>query len=185
MAKTPLFTARPTELCPDCGAELVIRSGQHGPFLGCSQYPRCTYIKSLKQHADGHIVTVLEGQNCPACQATLVLRQGRYGMFIGCSNYPGCDYIAATDKPDETAFSCPQCRSGKLVQRTSRFGKTFYACDGYPHCRFVVNFKPVAGECAYCHFPLLMEKNTARGAMLYCADKRCGKPVTVKENDEE
>ncbi len=75
---------------------------------------------------------------------------------------------------------------GKLVQRTSRFGKTFYACDGYPHCRFVVNFKPVAGECAYCHFPLPHgKKNTARGAMLYCADKRCGKPVTVKENDEE
>ena len=185
MAKAALFTARPMELCPDCGAELVIRSGQHGPFLGCSQYPRCAYIKPLKQHADGHIVTVLEGQLCPACQSTLVLRQGRYGMFIGCSGYPDCDYIAAVDTPDETAFVCPQCRSGKLVQRTSRFGKVFYACDHYPHCRFVVNFKPVAGECAYCHFPLLMEKNTARGARLFCADKRCGKPVMTKDDNEK
>ncbi|XBS69433.1 topoisomerase DNA-binding C4 zinc finger domain-containing protein [Acerihabitans sp. KWT182] len=185
MAKAALFNARPIERCPDCGAALVIRSGQHGPFLGCSQYPHCAYIKPLKQHADGHIVTVLEGQSCPACQAKLVLRQGRYGMFIGCSNYPACQYIAAADKPDETAIACPLCGIGKLLQRTSRFGKTFYACDEYPKCRFAINFKPVTGECAYCHFPLLMEKNTLRGAILYCADKRCGKPVTVKEHDEQ
>lgn len=185
MAKALLNSARSTALCPDCGAELVIRSGQHGPFLGCSQYPRCGYIKPLKQHADGHIVTVLDGQLCPDCGSTLVLRQGRYGMFIGCANYPDCHYIAEADKPDETAFVCPQCRTGKLVQRTSRFGKTFYACDQFPQCRFVVNFKPIAGECAYCHFPLLMEKNTARGAILYCANKICGKPVMMKEDDEK
>ncbi|HEY0209420.1 type I DNA topoisomerase [Acerihabitans sp.] len=183
MAKAALFNPRQTELCPECGAELVIRSGQHGPFLGCSQYPRCDYIKSLKQQADGHIVTVLEGQSCPSCQGSLVLRQGRYGMFIGCDNYPECDYIAAMDQPDETAFRCPACQEGRLVQRTSRFGKIFYACDQYPQCRFVLNFKPVAGECEYCHFPLLYEKNTARGPRLFCADKRCAKPVSIKEND--
>lgn len=57
-------------------AELVIRSGRHGPFLGCSQYPECQYIRPLKAQADGHIVKVLDGQQCPKCQATLVLRQG-------------------------------------------------------------------------------------------------------------
>ncbi len=184
MAKAALFTARQTESCPECGAGLVIRSGQHGPFLGCSQYPGCAYVKSLKPQADGHIVKILEGQECPICQETLVLRQGRYGMFIGCSDYPRCGYIAAMDKPDETAFGCPSCRSGKLVQRTSRFGKIFYACDQYPQCRFVLNFKPVAGVCEFCHFPLLMEKSTARGPKLFCADKTCGKPVAIKENDE-
>lgn len=75
MAKSALFTVRNNESCPKCGAELVIRSGKHGPFLGCSQYPACDYVRPLKSSADGHIVKVLEGQVCPACGANLVLRQ--------------------------------------------------------------------------------------------------------------
>ncbi len=62
--------------CPQCGAELVIRSGKHGPFLGCSRYPECDYVRPLKSQADGHIVKILEGQLCPECGAVLVLRQG-------------------------------------------------------------------------------------------------------------
>lgn len=65
MAKSALFTVRNNESCPKCGAELVIRSGKHGPFLGCSQYPACDYVRPLKSSADGHIVKVLEGQVCP------------------------------------------------------------------------------------------------------------------------
>ena len=64
MAKSALFTVRNNESCPKCGAELVIRSGKHGPFLGCSQYPACDYVRPLKSSADGHIVKVLEGQVC-------------------------------------------------------------------------------------------------------------------------
>lgn len=105
MAKSALFTVRNNESCPKCGAELVIRSGKHGPFLGCSQYPACGYVRPLKSSADGHIVKVLEGQVCPACGANLVLRQGRFGMFIGCSNYPECEHTELIDKPDETAIT--------------------------------------------------------------------------------
>lgn len=74
MAKSALFTVRNNESCPKCGAELVIRSGKHGPFLGCSQYPACDYVRPLKSSADGHIVKVLR-QVCPACGANLVLRR--------------------------------------------------------------------------------------------------------------
>lgn len=63
MTKTALFSVRKNEPCPQCGAELVIRSGKHGPFLGCSHYPDCDYVRPLKSQADGHIVKVLEGQN--------------------------------------------------------------------------------------------------------------------------
>ncbi|MDD7849047.1 topoisomerase DNA-binding C4 zinc finger domain-containing protein [Escherichia coli] len=65
MAKSALFTVRNNESCPKCGAELVIRSGKHGPFLGCSQYPACDYVRPLKSSADGHIVKVLEGAGLP------------------------------------------------------------------------------------------------------------------------
>lgn len=63
MTKSALFSVRKNEPCPQCGAELVIRSGKHGPFLGCSHYPDCDYIRPLKSQADGHIVKVLEGKS--------------------------------------------------------------------------------------------------------------------------
>lgn len=185
MAKTGLFTDKKQDICPKCGSVLVIRSGRHGLFLGCSGYPACEFIRPLKTQADGHIVKVLDGQICPQCQSTLVLRQGRYGMFIGCGNYPECNHIEVIDRPDETAIGCPQCNEGTLLQRKSRYGKIFHSCDRYPDCQFTLNHKPVAGECVYCHYPLLIEKKTSQGVRLFCASKLCGKPVKAEiDNDE-
>ena len=31
--------------CPICGGELVKRNGKYGEFIGCSNYPKCKYIK--------------------------------------------------------------------------------------------------------------------------------------------
>jgi putative DNA topoisomerase len=175
-----LFTAHEHALehdpCPECGAELTLRHGKHGPFLGCSNYPECEYIKTLHQN-DGHIVKAL-GVACPECGQELVLRQGRYGMFIGCSGYPECQHIESPDgathdeSPQET-IPCPECKTGSLVERKSRFGKTFYACDNYPKCRFAVNNPPVTGQCEECGFALLVEKKLTGGKQLQCADKKC------------
>jgi DNA topoisomerase-1 len=33
--------------CPDCGKNLVIRSGRRGKFLGCSGYPKCRHTENL------------------------------------------------------------------------------------------------------------------------------------------
>ena len=180
MSKPTLFNNKLHVLCPSCGGELVIRSGAHGPFQGCSNYPECDYIKPLKSHGNGHVVKILEGELCPECRATLVLRQGKYGMFIGCSDYPMCNYIASQNNNDETEITCPQCQSGKLIQRKSRFGKVFYSCDCYPDCQFAVNSQPISGVCTYCGFSLLVEKKTAQGVKYVCANKLCGKEVSTK-----
>jgi len=37
------------ESCPDCGCELVVRNSKYGEFVGCSNYPKCTYIKGKKE----------------------------------------------------------------------------------------------------------------------------------------
>ncbi len=158
-------------LCEKCGSPLVMKNGKHGPFLGCSRYPGCDYILALHQH-DGHIVKEL-GVPCPECGHELVLRQGRYGMFIGCSDYPNCQHIERQEPEEETEISCPECRSGQLVERKSRYGKTFWACNSYPKCRFAVNFEPVSGHCEVCGFPLLVKKKLASGTKLLCADKSC------------
>ena len=33
--------------CPRCGAQLRVRKGQYGPFLGCSSYPKCKYTEKI------------------------------------------------------------------------------------------------------------------------------------------
>ncbi|EBX1389402.1 hypothetical protein DQ819_26430, partial [Salmonella enterica subsp. enterica serovar Mikawasima] len=56
MSQATLLAVKNTENCPECGAELVMRSGKHGPFLGCSRYPECQFIRPLKPQSDGHVV---------------------------------------------------------------------------------------------------------------------------------
>ena len=33
--------------CPKCGGILVEREGKYGKFLGCSNYPKCKYMKKI------------------------------------------------------------------------------------------------------------------------------------------
>ncbi len=65
MTKAAIFAARQNEPCPECGAELVIRSGRHGPFLGCSRYPECQHIRPLKRRPMGTSSRCWTGRNAP------------------------------------------------------------------------------------------------------------------------
>ncbi len=73
------------EECPECGHELVLRQGRYGPFVGCSNFPKCRYIKKEEPEKTG--------EKCPECGQDLVIRKGRRGPFVGCSGYPQCRYI--------------------------------------------------------------------------------------------
>ena len=35
------------EICPKCGGRLVERKGKYGKFLGCSNYPKCRYVRKI------------------------------------------------------------------------------------------------------------------------------------------
>jgi DNA topoisomerase-1 len=81
------------EVCPKCGeGTLVGKRGRFGPFVGCSRYPDCDYIKkdgppppdplpfevTCPKNKDGHLVP---------------RRARRTGnVFWGCSAYPKCDF---------------------------------------------------------------------------------------------
>ena len=39
--------ATPT-VCPDCGANLVLRNGPYGKFWGCSRYPQCRGVDKYR-----------------------------------------------------------------------------------------------------------------------------------------
>ncbi|MDD5566769.1 MAG: topoisomerase DNA-binding C4 zinc finger domain-containing protein [Patescibacteria group bacterium] len=36
------------EKCPDCDGSLVKKNGKYGPFLGCSNYPKCGYTRKIE-----------------------------------------------------------------------------------------------------------------------------------------
>lgn len=169
-----------SEACPKCGSPLHIRNGKQGPFQGCSDYPQCDYLRPLHEKSD--IKKVLKGSSCPLCSKELVLKQGRFGLFIGCSDYPNCEHTAQLSEQNspqeaatkETEVTCPSCNKGHLIQRQSRFGKTFYACDNYPTCKYAVNDKPVNEFCPECHWPIMVERKTSAALRIICPKKGCG-----------
>lgn len=113
------------------------------------------------------------GVPCPECGEELLLKKGRFGLFVGCSAYPDCDYMTSADFDPATNVTCPECKKGSLVQKTSRFGNSFYACDHYPDCTFSVNLPPVAKPCPTCGYSLLLRKKSAAGERLICGNKGC------------
>ena len=74
------------EKCPECGEPLLKRTGRHGPFVGCSAYPKCKYVRSTVER----IEVPEELKTCEKCSAEMVVRSGRRGPFLGCSAYPKC-----------------------------------------------------------------------------------------------
>ncbi|RUO66394.1 putative DNA topoisomerase [Pseudidiomarina planktonica] len=114
------------------------------------------------------------GVPCPQCGQELLLKKGRYGLFVGCGAYPDCEYMTSADFDPGTDVPCPECKNGTLVQKTSRFGNSFYACDAYPKCKFSVNLPPVAQACPSCDYAILLRKKSAAGERLVCARKECG-----------
>jgi len=161
------------EVCPECGSELVIKNSKAGAFFGCASYPNCKYTRPVVEHERVED-KVLSGTECPECGHELAVKQGRYGMFIGCSNFPECHHIEHEQHEEVEGVVCPSCKKNHLIERQSRFGKTFYACEGYPKCKFAVNHQPVAGQCQQCGFPLLLKRDMAAGEKLQCAQKKCG-----------
>ncbi|QDO99888.1 topoisomerase DNA-binding C4 zinc finger domain-containing protein [Thalassotalea sp. PS06] len=161
------------ETCPVCDAPLQIKHSKAGSFWGCSQYPKCDYTRPVKETSKFE-EQLLPGSECPKCGDSLAVKQGRYGMFIGCSNFPACDHIEQ-EQEETLDVQCPSCKKGHLREKSSRFGKTFYACDTYPKCKYAVNHPPVAQDCKECGFPLLLKRNMAAGEKLQCADRKCGK----------
>ncbi|HJS25791.1 MAG TPA: type I DNA topoisomerase [Actinomycetota bacterium] len=95
------------ENCPECGRPLQRRFGRFGPFIGCSGYPDCRYIKKEPPTSTG--------VRCPQCgEGDIVIRRTRFGLMYGCERYPDCDF--AVNHPPDADHACPECGS-LLVRR--------------------------------------------------------------------
>lgn len=174
------------EKCPLCSSALSIRLGRNGRFIGCTNYPGCSYTRNLNDDSAAVAVPeTVEGRVCPKCESPLVIKAGRYGKFIGCSAYPKCKHIEPLEKPQDTNVECPQCKKGSILKRKSRNGKIFYSCSEYPKCSYALWDAPINESCPECHWPVLTVKQTkTRGVEKVCPQKDC-KYATPYEGDPD
>jgi DNA topoisomerase-1 len=176
----------PTDIaCDKCGAMMVIKWGRNGEFLACPRYPECKNTKNFRRADDGAVVEAAEprvDETCELCGRPMQVRFGRYGRFLGCSGYPECKNVRPLDKPVELGLDCPECGSGRLLEKKSRRGKIFFGCNRYPQCKFASWDRPVAGPCPRCGHPILVDKVTKKaGHIRRCIKEGCGYSVQVPE----
>jgi DNA topoisomerase I len=176
----------PTGLsCPKCGGAIFIKVGKNGPFLACSRYPECTYTADYSRDEKGAIQPVasanneITDQHCVKCNRPMVFRRGKFGDFLACSGYPECKSTQSMNVNGlgkTTGVLCPEkdC-AGEIVEKQSKRGKIFYACNRYPQCTFAMWDKPVPKPCPLCGAAFLIEKSTKKeGVFLSCQVTGCG-----------
>ena len=136
--------------CEKCGSPMIIKWGKNGHFLACSNYPTCKNTMEFERKEDGTIVPqekVIEyAGECPDCHRPMIVRSGRFGKFLACSGYPECKHT----EPIALKVACPKCQKGKIVQKRSKRGKSFYGCSRYPDCDFVSWNEPTNEKCPNC-----------------------------------
>lgn len=161
------------ETCPECKSELVIKLGRFGKFKACSNYPECKHTEPIGE--DKKLEQELSGKKCPDCGKNLIVKHGRFGPFLGCEGYPNCKHIDKIEK--KTGVKCPKCEQGEIIEKRSRRGKTFYACNQYPKCKNAYWSKPTGENCPDCNSLLVFgAKATAR-----CSNKECKFQKTLEE----
>ena len=102
MEKVAVEPEKVGEPCPDCGADLLIKLGRFGKFIGCANYPTCRFTRPLVAKID---------VKCPKDGGDVAERRTRNGrVFYGCVNYPACDF---TSWKRPLPQPCPHC--GRLL----------------------------------------------------------------------
>jgi DNA topoisomerase-1 len=116
---------RTGEKCPECDGDVVLRSGKHGKFKACSNFPKCKWTGSPTSKTSKDTTTA---ETCPECGGKVVIRKGKYGRFRACSSFPTCKWSAPL-----VVGTCPKC-GGNLIEQKGKKG-VFWGCSNYPDCR--------------------------------------------------
>jgi DNA topoisomerase-1 len=123
LAEKEKAAAEVVGVCPDCGANLVLKRSRTGSrFVACSAWPACKHTEPFST-----------GIPCPRCHTgKLAEKSSKRGkIFYSCDQYPSCDY-AMWDMPEKGP--CPLCGFPVLCRKTLR-GKTVISCPE-KKCRY-------------------------------------------------
>ncbi len=106
---------------------------------------------------------------CEKCGRNMVIRNGKNGKFLACPGFPQCRNTKSILV--ETPGKCPIC-GARVVEKKTRKGKTYYACEHLPKCGFMTWDKPLADTCPQCGGTLFQE--VRRGGKTHCLKDGCG-----------
>jgi DNA topoisomerase I len=149
--------------CPKCGSALIVKWGRTGQFLGCSNYPECRHTEPLESEKapDAPPTT------CPNCGKPMLAKRSRFGWFLGCTGYPDCKTTLPLQNGESVPCPRPGC-TGKVSERRSKKGKSFWGCSNYPECDFMSWNKPVLEPCPQCGHHYMEEKALKAGTVRQC-----------------
>ena len=151
--------------CPQCGSELLMRSGRYGKFIACSGFPKCKYTEQIDGEGEKTSEAETSDEVCDKCGSPMVIKMGRNGKFLACSAYPECKNTRPLEAPKAAAVPCPEC-GGKLLFRQSRRG-AFWGCENYPKCKFISKFEPTDKRCDQEGCDGLLAQRTYRDKEVY------------------
>lgn len=95
--KNHLF-GKNSDVCPKCGGKLGIKLSKFGPFVGCSNYPKCDYTMRL---TDNNVDVGSETNNTATEKdlgENITFKIGKYGPYVtdGVKNVSAKKYTAET-----------------------------------------------------------------------------------------
>nr|WP_326184356.1 type I DNA topoisomerase [uncultured Oscillibacter sp.] len=138
------------EICPECGRNLVVKSGRFGRFLACPGYPDCTFTMPLVVEMPGR---------CPKCGGRLMKRTGTSKKTNKQYTYYCCEHLNSKNEAAKCDFmtwdvpvkdDCPVCGHTMFKKAGRGFKKPFCinpACSNFlPEEKRGYPKKPAATE---------------------------------------
>ena len=113
------------EICPECGRNLVIKSGRFGRFLACPGYPGCSFTMPLVVEMPGR---------CPKCGGRIMKRTGTSKKTGKQYTYYCCEHMNSRDESAKCDFmtwdvpvkdDCPVCGHTMFKKAGRGFKKPF------------------------------------------------------------
>ena len=122
------------EICPECGRNLVVKSGRFGRFLACPGYPECSFTMPLVVEMPGR---------CPKCGGRIMKRTGTSKKTNKQYTYYCCEHTNSKDESEKCDFmtwdvpvkdDCPVCGHTMFKKAGKGFKKPFCineACSNF------------------------------------------------------
>ena len=125
-----------TEICPECGRNLVVKMGRFGRFLACPGFPECNFTMPLVVEMPGR---------CPKCGGRLMKRTGKSKKSGKQYTYYCCEHLTSKVEAEKCGFmtwdvpvkdDCPVCGQ-TMFKKAGRGAKKPFCIN--PECS---NFLP-------------------------------------------
>ena len=178
------------EICPECGRNLVVKSGRFGRFLACPGYPECNFTMPLVVEMPGR---------CPKCGGRLLKRTGTSKKTNKQYTYYCCEHLNSKDEAAKCDFmtwdvpvkdDCPVCGQTMFKKSGRGFKRPFCinpACSnflpeekrGYPKKK--TEGEAPAAETAETEEKALAKKTVKSTAKKTTATKKTAAKSTAKK----